>query len=228
MEGLPPDEPVIATTEPGAQNPPRMSLPNGMSVEEAKELFAWGRKHPDRKGKSRKLETIRIARTLHRIRNGILLAVAAMGLIIGGANSSHLGKKWKEGFNDKPRGPYPGITLKDPDAQRRLRCLCEEFSDRASLFSSLLPNNKWARENCGDVRERYGTVFDSPEGLARAKNDILEEQDVFDRPARTAPVEWYDYGGIPPMKVFVDEDKLEERQRQQLRATGQTTFELED
>jgi len=212
------------------------TLYHGMTIEEIRDLKAWARK--TKRPGNESFRGLKRARTVSKIRNGVLMALAALGIGGGIANKDSIGQWikdrgtaisswWKTGFNDSPRGPYPGITLHDPNAQRDLQCLSEAFYNNATLYSELLPGNRWEREHCGPTRARFGAVYDDSTAIARAKNDILEEQDVFDRPARQAPVEWFDYGGIPGMRVITDKERLEERRQEQIRTTGTSTFDIE-
>ena len=207
----------------------------GIKPEEVEELRAWSKKNLGTE-KNRKFSEIKRARTHSRIRKGVLLAIAAIGLSLMAANSDNISTKgqeaaswWEEGFNDEPRGPYPGITFKDQDKQRRLQCLSDLFADE----SALLPNiggNKWVGENCGDVTDELNQdhLFhtDPLTAIANGKNAELRAAGIqSDHPNEHAAVEWWD---LPlGMKVQTNEDRLEEIQDAQMEKKGSTDFEIE-
>lgn len=206
----------------------------GIRREEVAALKAWARGKEGLQG--RKFSEIKRARTRSRIMKTVLLAIAALGIGTGIANKDEISQWgqnqvngvaswWNEGFNDEPRGPYPGITLKDPEAQRRLQCLSDKFSDEASLLPT--SGNKWARENCKDITnklENMGCSYDRYPltSIANLKNQELRRAGLqSDNPYEHAVVEWR--GQLLGM-VYTDEDRLAEIAEAQKARTGTVNF----
>lgn len=226
------DTPTIPEIDGGSPAQPRIG------VEEARSLKDWARKSGIEGNTS--FANLRRARNHRRIRTAVLAGIAAVGLGVGIANPGKIldytGQKvgevsswWKAGFNDAPRGPYPGITLKDPKEQRKLTCLSERFSDEASLFPNI-GDNKWAQKNCADVDADLAqdpSYQDDPYIiLARRKNVILRAAHLqTDAPQDRSVVEWYNN----PLGMYVHtrEERLEKTAAEQKRTTGTTNFTIE-
>lgn len=210
----------------GAQ--PKSPRPS-FSQEEAIELQEWAKKK-GRAGNER-LSDIKRARTIGRIARGVGVGIIALGLVVGGIEKDDIAARWKQGFNEKPRGPYPGITLANPDAQRRLQCLSDRFHDESGLFPNI-GGNKWAGENCKDVDANLDSMGfrysnDPLTAIANLKNQELRRAGLqSDNPSEHAVVEWRDQP-LLGMSVYADEDRLAEIAEAQKATTGTVNFIVE-
>ncbi|MDD3861707.1 MAG: hypothetical protein PHP74_02350 [Candidatus Gracilibacteria bacterium] len=185
-------------------------------------LIDWAEKRKIDPSKS--VEEIREIKGLRKIRNWVVGSILALGIGLGGV---HVANKWDEGFNNQPRGAYPGIMFKnDPNTNRQLQCLMDDWYDK-SHWGRLFPNNKWKEHNCADVRISPYSINPLTD-LANKKNEILRRKGLqTDHPNEPAVIEWRDYGWPGwTTHVKVDEERLKAIQEEQIRETGKSNFSL--